>query len=406
MTAATNPPVLENHPIDTGAAVLANVGALLPELKKGASENERARRLSGDTVDALRRAGAFRVAAPTRFGGLEAGLRTMLDVSAAVAEGDGGASWVTTLSNVNHWALGLFSEQAQAEVYADGPDVIISGVVSPTAVAKPVEGGYRVSGQWPYASASLHSAWCTGGVVIEDEDGSVMDQGMALIPRSDYRVDDTWYVAGMRASGSNPVVAEDVFVPEHRMLSMMGAFSGSYVAERSDSAFARSAFGPMLVMVLVGPQLGMGRAALELVRTKAAEKSLAYTVFDRQADSVAFQMMVAEAALKIDTAHLHAYRAADDVMRWADAAEYPDLLSRARVRGDAATALRSINEALNILLDATGAGAFADVNALQRIWRDSNVGARHAVMLPRVSIETYGKALLGVELHDHITPII
>ncbi|MBY4401822.1 oxidoreductase [Rhodococcus fascians] len=406
MTAATNPPVLENHPIDTGAAVLANVGALLPELKKGASENERARRLSDDTVDALRRAGAFRVAAPTRFGGLEAGLRTMLDVSAAVAEGDGGASWVATLSNVNHWALGLFSEQAQAEVYADGPDVIISGVVSPTAVAKPVEGGYRVSGQWPYASASLHSTWCTGGVVIEDEDGSVLDQGMALIPRSDYRVDDTWYVAGMRASGSNTVVAEDVFVPEHRMLSMMGAFSGSYVAERSDSAFARSAFGPMLVMVLVGPQLGMGRAALELVRTKAAEKSLAYTVFDRQADSVAFQMMVAEAALKIDTAHLHAYRAADDVMRWADAAEYPDLLSRARVRGDAATALRSINEALNILLDATGAGAFADVNALQRIWRDSNVGARHAVMLPRVSIETYGKALLGVELHDHITPII
>ncbi|MBY4011749.1 oxidoreductase [Rhodococcus fascians] len=406
MTAATNPPVLENHPIDSGAAVLVNVRALLPELKKGASENERARRLSDDTVDALRRAGAFRVAAPTRFGGLESGLRTMLDVSAAVAEGDGGASWVTTLSNVNHWALGLFSERAQAEVYADGPDVIISGVVSPTAVAKPVEGGYRVSGQWPYASASLHSTWSTGGVVIEDEDGSVMDQGMALIPRSDYRVDDTWYVAGMRASGSNTVVAEDVFVPEHRMLSMMGAFSGSYVAERTDSAFARSAFGPMLVMVLVGPQLGMGRAALELVRTKAAEKSLAYTVFDRQADSVAFQMMVAEAALKIDTAHLHAYRAADDVMRWADAAEYPDLLSRARVRGDAATALRSINEALNILLDATGAGAFADVNALQRIWRDSNVGARHAVMLPRVSIETYGKALLGVELHDHITPII
>lgn len=406
MTAATNPPVLENRPIDSGAAVLVNVRALLPELKKGASENERARRLSDDTVDALRRAGAFRVAAPTRFGGLESGLRTMLDVSAAVAEGDGGASWVTTLSNVNHWALGLFSERAQAEVYADGPDVIISGVVSPTAVAKPVEGGYRVSGQWPYASASLHSTWCTGGVVIEDEDGSVMDQGMALIPRSDYRVDDTWYVAGMRASGSNTVVAEDVFVPEHRMLSMMGAFSGSYVAERTDSAFARSAFGPMLVMVLVGPQLGMGRAALELVRTKAAEKSLAYTVFDRQADSVAFQMMVAEAALKIDTAHLHAYRAADDVMRWADAAEYPDLLSRARVRGDAATALRSINEALNVLLDATGAGAFADVNALQRIWRDSNVGARHAVMLPRVSIETYGKALLGVELHDHITPII
>ncbi|NIL80705.1 oxidoreductase [Rhodococcoides kroppenstedtii] len=392
--------------LDSGADVLDNLRALLPDLRAGAAANEQARRLSDDTVAALRRAGAFRIAAPARFGGLETNLRTMLDVSSTIAEGDGGASWVTTLSNINHWALGLFDERAQAEVYADGPDVVISGVVSPTATARRVEGGYRVSGQWPYASASLHATWCTGGVVVLDEDDSVLDQGMALIPSSDYTVDDTWYVTGMRASGSNTVVADDVFVPEHRMLSMMGAFSGSYVAERTDSAFARSAFGPMLVMVLVGPQLGMGRAALDLVTTKAAEKSLAYTVFERQADSVAFQMMVAEAALKIDTAHLHAHRAADDVMRWAEAGVYPDLVSRARVRGDAAVALRSVTEALNILLDATGAGAFADVNALQRIWRDSNVGARHAVMLPRVSVETYGKALLGVELHDHITPII
>lgn len=396
----------EVESVETSVDVLDNLRALVPELKANAFENEKARRLSEDTLDALRLAGAFRVAAPKRFGGLETNLRTMLDVSAIIAEGDAGASWVTTLSNVNDWAVGLYDDQAQAEVYADGPDAIIAGVVSPGGTARPVPGGYLVSGTWPYASASLHSNWFTGGVLINDDDGDLLDQGMALIPRSDYRIDDTWFVAGMRASGSNTVVAEDVFVPEHRMLSMIPAFSGSNVADRTDSAFARSAFGPMLVMVLVGPQLGMGRAALELVRTKAAGKALAYTVFERQADSVAFQMMLAEAALKVDTAHLHAYRAAEDVQRAAEAGEYPDLLSRARIRGDAAVALRSITEALNILIDATGAGAFADVNALQRIWRDSNVAARHAVMLPRVSIETYGKALLGVELHDHITPII
>ena len=396
----------EVESVETSVDVLDNLRALVPELKANAFENEKARRLSDDTLDALRLAGAFRVAAPKRFGGLETNLRTMLDVSAIIAEGDAGASWVTTLSNVNDWAVGLYDDQAQAEVYADGPDAIIAGVVSPGGTARPVPGGYLVSGTWPYASASLHSNWFTGGVLINDDDGDLLDQGMALIPRSDYRIDDTWFVAGMRASGSNTVVAEDVFVPEHRMLSMIPAFSGSNVADRTDSAFARSAFGPMLVMVLVGPQLGMGRAALELVRTKAAGKALAYTVFERQADSVAFQMMLAEAALKVDTAHLHAYRAAEDVQRAAEAGEYPDLLSRARIRGDAAVALRSITEALNILIDATGAGAFADANALQRIWRDSNVAARHAVMLPRVSIETYGKALLGVELHDHITPII
>nr|WP_254925541.1 MULTISPECIES: oxidoreductase [unclassified Rhodococcus (in: high G+C Gram-positive bacteria)] len=362
--------------------------------------------MSDDIIEDLRRAGAFRVATPRQFGGLESNLRTMLDVSSIIAEGDAGASWVTTLSNVNAWAVGLFNEQARDDVFCDSPDAVVAGVLAPTVNARAVPGGYRVTGKWPYSSGSLHSDWCAGGVLLLDDDDTMIDQGMVLLPRSDYVIEDTWYVTGMRASGSNTVVVDDTFVPEHRMLSMLTIMSGSYVAERVDSEFARSAFGPMLITVLVGPQLGMGRAALEIVRTKATEKSLAYTTFDRQADSVGFQMLVAEAAIKIDTAHLHAYRAADDVEEWAEHGEYPDLLSRARIRGDAAVALRSINEALTLLLDAMGSGGFAEANALQRIWRDSNVAARHAVTMPRVSIETYGKALLGAPLHEHITPII
>ena len=227
---------------------------------------------------------------------------------------------------------------------------------------------------------------------------------MILMPRSDVEVDDTWYVAGMRASGSNTIVADDVFVPEHRLISMLAVMSGTYMDNHPDSAFFRSAFGPMLVMVLVGPQLGLGRAALNLAVTKASTKALAYTNIERQEDSVAFQLLIADAATKIDTAHLHAFRAAADVQRFAEQNIYPDFAARARMRADSAVALRSINAALNTLLDASGAGSFAEVNAMQRIWRDSNVASRHAVMLPQVSMETYGKALLG--RRDHITAII
>ncbi|OZC87693.1 oxidoreductase [Rhodococcus sp. 05-340-1] len=400
MSPATTPSISNTN------QVRENLRALVPALKERAADNERDRRVSDDIIEDLRRAGAFRVATPRQFGGLESNLRTMLDVSSIIAEGDAGASWVTTLSNVNAWAVGLFNEQARDDVFCDSPDAVVAGVLAPTVNARAVPGGYRVTGKWPYSSGSLHSDWCAGGVLLLDDDDTMIDQGMVLLPRSDYVIEDTWYVTGMRASGSNTVVVDDTFVPEHRMLSMLTIMSGSYVAERVDSEFARSAFGPMLITVLVGPQLGMGRAALEIVRTKATEKSLAYTTFDRQADSVGFQMLVAEAAIKIDTAHLHAYRAADDVEEWAEHGEYPDLLSRARIRGDAAVALRSINEALTLLLDAMGSGGFAEANALQRIWRDSNVAARHAVTMPRVSIETYGKALLGAPLHEHITPII
>lgn len=390
--------------IDSVGDVLARVRDLLPLIKQHSAGNERERRVDPAVIEALRDAGAFRLAAPRRHGGLEAGLTSMLELSALIAEADGGTSWVTTLSNIQSWSTCMYPRQTVDEIYADGPDKILCGVVSPGGTARKVDGGYRVTGQWPYASASLHAEWMGGGVWVLDDDGDEEDQAMILLPRSDVRVEDTWYVAGMRASGSNTIVAEDVFVPDHRLISMLPVMSGTYMADHPDSAFYRSAFGPMLVLVLVGPQLGLGRAALHLAVTKAATKTLAYTNIERQADSVAFQLLIADAATKIDTAHLHAYRATADVQRYAEQNIYPDFAARARMRADSAVALRSINSAINTLLDASGAGSFAEVNAMQRIWRDSNVGARHAVMLPQVSMETYGKALLGQR--DHITAII
>lgn len=311
---------------------------------------------------------------------------------------------MTTLSNINAWSTCLYDPATVDEIYADGPDTILSGVVSPGGTAHKVPGGYVITGQWPYSSASLHAQWVSGGVWEIDEDGDEIDQAMVVMPISDVQIKDTWYVAGMRASGSNTIIAEDVFVPEHRFNSMLPVISGGYLEQYPDNPFYRAAFAPMLVLVLVGPQLGFGRAALDMAIRKASTKALAYTNIEQQTDSVAFQLLVAQAATKIDTAHLHAYRAADDVERYAEKGIYPDIQARARMRADAAVALASINDAINTLLNACGAGSFAEVNPMQRIWRDSNVAARHAVTLPHVSMESYGKALLGRV--DHITAIV
>lgn len=389
---------------ETADDVLDRVGALQPLIREHSAQNERDRKVSDEVIVALRDAGAFRLAAPRRFGGLEAGLRAMLDLSALIAEADGGTSWVTTLSNINAWSTCLYDTAAVDEMYADGPDAILSGVVSPGGTARKVPGGYVVNGQWPYSSASLHAQWVSGGVWEVDDDGDEIDQSMVVMPISDVQIKDTWYVAGMRASGSNTIIAEEVFVPEHRLSSMLPVVSGGYIEQYPDNPFYRAAFAPMLVLVLVGPQLGFGRAALDIAVTKASTKALAYTNIEQQADSVAFQLLVAEAATKIDTAHLHAYRAVDDIERYAEQGIYPDFAARARMRADSAVALTSINSAINTLLNACGASSFADVNPMQRIWRDSNVGQRHAVMLPQVSMETYGKALLGRT--DHITAIL
>ncbi|AHH19786.1 putative oxidoreductase [Nocardia nova SH22a] len=388
----------------TPSELVERVRALQPLLASNAARGEADRRVVEESITALTEAGVFRIAQPRRYGGYETSMRTMLDVSSAVAEADGGTAWVVTLSNVCAWLTGLFGERAQDDVWAQTPEAKVSGVLSPTAEAVRTDGGFRVTGRWYYNSGSWHASWAVLGLPLTDDQGEIVDQGLALVPRGDLELEETWFVAGMKSSGSNCLIATDIFVPDHRILRVPGAIEGENANEHIDEVLYRSAFVPMLSLVLAGPQLGMGRKALELVTAKAATKPISYTFYTAQSDSVAFQMQIAEAAMLIDTAHLHAYRAADDIDAAAAAGVYPDVLARTRVRADTGWVLDHITKAIDILLSAHGAGSFAEVNPLQRIWRDSAVAARHAVTLPAVNYEIYGKALLGRD--DQITPLI
>jgi alkylation response protein AidB-like acyl-CoA dehydrogenase len=384
--------------------LVARVRELHPLLRANAAAGEENRRVAQEIIQALQQAGVLRIAQPRRYGGYETSMRTMLDVSAAVGEADGGTSWVVTLLNVCSWLVGLYPGQAQDDVWQDHPDALVSGVLAPTAETRKVDGGYRVTGRWYWNSGSWHADWAVLGLPLTDASGEVVDQAVALIPRTDLELEETWFVAGMKSTGSNCLIATDVFVPEHRIMSVPPAIEGHYGTEFSGEALYRSAFVPILALVLAGPQLGLGRAALELVRQKAATKPISYTFYTAQTDSVAFQLQLAEAAMRIDTAHLHAYRAADDIDQAAARGEYPQFLARARVRADTGWAIEHITKAIDLLLSAHGASSFAEANPLQRIWRDSAVAARHAVILPVIGYEVYGKALLGRD--DHITPLV
>jgi alkylation response protein AidB-like acyl-CoA dehydrogenase len=405
MTAVSDPPTAGGTAgIPEVAELLARICELQPLLRRNAAQGESDRRVVEESLQACRDAGLLKIAQPQRYGGYETSMRTMLDVSAALGEADGGTAWVVTLLNVCAWLAGTFGQQAQDDVWADDPDALISGVLTPSAESRKVDGGHQVTGRWFWNSGAYHASWAVLGIPITDGAGEIVDQGLALIPRSDLDFEETWFVAGMKSTGSNCLIARDVFVPEHRVISVPPAIEGMYATEHVGEVLYRSAFVPVLALVLVGPQLGLGRAALDIVREKAATKPVSYTFYAAQADSVAFQLELAKAAMLIDTAHLHAYRAADDIDQAAARGEYPNYLTRARVRADTGWTVDSIVQAINILLSAHGAGSFADANPLQRIWRDSSVAARHAVALPMIGYEVYGKALL--EREDQITPLV
>lgn len=378
--------------------LIERLRALQPLIRANSAQSETDRRVSDETFQALRAAGAFKVLVPKRYGGYELSMRKMLDVTSTVGEADGGTAWVVTLLTSCAWMVGGMGQQAQDDVWAENPDAVICGSVAPQQVsATPVEGGYRISGQWPYASGSWHVDWALVGVPFFDESGAPVDMRLALIPRSDLEYKETWFVAGMRSSGSNTLIAEDVFVPEYRFLSMGATGEGLHVLDHPEEVLYSTALGAPFALFMAGTQLGLGKAALEIVQRKAPTKGIAHTVYTKQVDSVAFQLQLAQAALLIETAVLHAYAVADEIDSKAIAGERLDYLSRARIRAQVPWAIEHIVKGIDALLYAHGAGSFAEVNPLQRIWRDSEVAARHAGVLPVVGYEMFGKAMLGVE---------
>jgi alkylation response protein AidB-like acyl-CoA dehydrogenase len=392
--------------VPTLEQLLLRIEEIKPILAAHVDETEANRRVAQANVDALTEAGAFKVTVPRRFGGYEMTIREKLEVSAAVAEACGSTGWVVALTNVCNWMASVLPDQAQQDIFGANPNAKVAGVLNPSPDVEKVDGGYEVSGQWPWASGSWHADWALVGIVVPDAAGQPVDQALAFIPMSELSIKDTWFVAGMKGTGSNTVIADKVFVPEHRLHSVPQALQNEYATEHTDEALYRSSFIPVLTLILAGPQLGLGRAALRFVMDKAPKRGIAYTTFERQIDSTAFQLQIAHAATLIDTAHLHVWRAAADIDDAAAAGEKLSYVARARVRADTAYAITKIREAIDDLLSAHGASSFADISPLQRIWRDSSTAGRHAVVDPLVNQEVYGKALLGIPYEDNITPLI
>jgi len=386
------------------ATLLARAAAMRPILERNADKTDSLRRLADENVQALKDAGLCRLMVPARFGGYQTSVRTYVDVLAEIGRGCGSTSWVASLVNVCAWLAALFPERAQADIWGADSDAWIAGSLAPNGQAVAVDGGWRVSGRWPWASGSLHAQWAACGIHMKNERGEMVNFGLSLMPMHDLRIEDTWFMAGMKGTGSNTIVATDAFVPEHRFLPYPQAFAGTYRTEFTDETVYRVALVPVTVLILAPSQLGVARAALDHAVAKAPTRGITHTNFATQAESSGFQMQIAEAAMKIDTATMHVQRAADDLDRAAAEGRLMDLTARARVRMDTALAAKYCRDAVELLVAAHGTSSLADANRMQRLWRDVHTASHHAITEWQVNLEVYGKAMLGVE--PNITHLI
>ncbi|MGW2282783.1 acyl-CoA dehydrogenase family protein [Streptomyces sp. NPDC001770] len=382
-------------PADPTRTLLAAAQGIAPVLSRTAEAAERDSRLTPEAERALREAGQFALGVPRRFGGPELMPADSLEVTAELALACPSSAWVVMVSYVAQQIAASFGERARHDLWRDGPDVALCGVFDDAgAVSRPVEGGMLVTGTWSWASGCHHADWALLGVPLPGESGDAPSRGLALMPASGLAVGRTWDMAGMRGTGSDTLVADEVFVPRHRLRRFADVARGTGLPEEP---LYRIPPGSM-TLVSMGPLLGAARAVLRLtLEAVGSGKPMAMSLHARLADSPSVQAALAEAATLIDSAHLHLRRSAESVGAAAVSGTVPSPIERARVRMDAGHASTCLLQAVQMLLTVGGAGSFSAARTVQRHWRDLETASRHPTLNPGLAKEMYGRALVGDE---------
>lgn len=369
---------------------------LVPLLRKNAAWAEENRRLHEETIEALADAGIFRLRVPERYGGYECDTRTLVDVATELGRGDGSAAWTASVYWIPTWMACMFPDQVQDELFST-PDVRVCGTLSPSAMAVPADGGVVVNGKWGFVSGALHSHW-QEIIAVLIGGGGEPEPVVALVPMSDLQIIDDWHTSGMKGSGSISTVAQDVFVPQERVLPIGAVLMGKTASPRNAAAeIYRAPLLPVASASSLGCVLGLAKAAKEAFFARLPQRKITYTGYAKQADAPLTHLQVAAAVRKMDEAEFHACRVAALVdAKGAENAAWT-IEERVGARADLGAVCRLAKDAVDILATASGGSSIYTDQPMQRIARDINAVTMHALMHPDTNDELYGRILCGLQ---------
>jgi 3-hydroxy-9,10-secoandrosta-1,3,5(10)-triene-9,17-dione monooxygenase len=369
--------------------LLRRASELLPVLRERAARAEQLRRLPPETVKDLVSSGLVRIGTPRRYGGNGLDIDAGHAVAWELGRACGSTAWCCSLWIVHNWWLGHFSERAQDDFFASGPDTLASTCLNPAGgTAEPVTGGFRVSGRWSFSSGCEASSW---GMVSVSGPGAGTLRWL-LLPREDYEIVDTWFASGMRGTGSQDIVVRDTFVPAHRVLDPDRAGdtdrTGWVLHQRPSYRV------PLRLLVgwdLAAPLVGIAQGAVD----EFTARLRGTTGPGRTADSVPLQLRLAEASAQVDAARTIHQRTVRELVDRAAAGETFTELDRARYRRDKAFVARLCVQAVDRLFEGAGARAIVETDPLQRFHRDAHGASHHAALGWDVAAEAYGREALG-----------
>jgi 3-hydroxy-9,10-secoandrosta-1,3,5(10)-triene-9,17-dione monooxygenase len=367
---------------------------MIPALRERAPHGDRERRLAKETVAEMQAAGLFKVLQPKRWGGYELDILTYFDVQMALGEGDMSVAWVYGVVGVHPWFVALLDDRAATDIWGKDDSTLICSSLMPTGVAKPVDGGFRLSGRWKYASGCEHCAWAFLGGTVE---GRPDDRRIFVIPRSDYQIVDTWHVPGLKGTGSHDIVIADAFVPEYRTQKYSDNFRGYGPGlALNTSPLYRLPFGQVFFRGVstgaIGALQGMLDAYLDYGKKRIGRASGAPA-----SEDAVIQLLCAETAVAIDEMKTILRRNFKVLEGYAARGEMPPLKQRVEYKfHNAVVAERCSLLAARLFKAAGTAGIAADL-PFSRIMSDITVGRQHISNQFEQAGKSYGAFLFGIE---------
>jgi indole-3-acetate monooxygenase len=374
---------------------LERVAALTESIASAGPAVEAARSVPKDLVDALKSAGVFRMYVPASHGGDELAPLEVVQVIEALSAADGSVGWIATIGANSPALFCHLSPEAYDAIYADGPDVIQAGSLVPRGRAVPVDGGYRFTGQWPFASGCDHASYIAISAMV---DGTAGDPGahsisgsisrLAIVPVENVEILDTWHVSGLKGTASHDVRAEDLFVAD--------AWTGNVLQPPPMVRHPLDAVHPLgrLGLELAAVAVGIAQGAVDdLVAIGAAKRPLA-GFLPRLAEDRVFQSRVGglDLELRIARTLLHEVARSD----W-ERVQCGRPLDQRTTLERRSTLSRIGDVAVGVVdggYHASGTTGLYESSALQRRLRDVHAVVQH-ILFTSNALAPLGALLLG-----------
>ncbi|WP_375400864.1 acyl-CoA dehydrogenase family protein [uncultured Amnibacterium sp.] len=379
--------------------IVDRIVALRPWLREHQALAEEERRIPQETIERLDAAGLFNISKPKRFGGADFTTRQMLDIYRSLGSGCGASSWVVwATAGGNLWS-NAFDDAVVAPVY-DWPWVgnrtfAVGGTSRHmSGTARKVDGGWIVTGVWPFATGSVHASHGYLAVFTDDTDDSKV--GMVLIPKEQLVCRNDWDAMGFAATGSQTVATDgELFVPDERFGTP--AQLAKRTAELTAEGLGPRRGGlPRSIVSSTGVALGMADQAVEVFLATIGRRSVPYSPYSRQVDAPVAHHILGAAAMQIRAAGRVADAAVAEFDRLDEDGHDPSAREIVQFHTDAAYVWDACASAIETLFRASGASAISKRMPLQLIARNCRAGSLHAANNVDTWLENLGRDLAGV----------